>query len=159
MRSLIRNVAICLTLSLSCFSIISFAEPSMQGVKAPAVPGLEKYRGQPILIDFWASWCEPCRESFPWMNKIKAENPGLKVVAINLDEDRALAEAFLKANKANFKILFDPKGALAEKFKVGGMPSSYLIDRRGKIVKQHVGFFAKKKGDYEKDIKKLVAGK
>lgn len=145
-----------LSAALSVLSAASFAESAMQGIKAPAIPGIEELKGQPVLIDFWASWCEPCQESFPWMNEIKAQYPDLKIIAINLDEESSVAESFLKENKADFKVLFDPEGELAEKYQVDGMPSSYLVDRNGKIVKHHVGFFSDKKSDYENDIKKVV---
>lgn len=155
MKTLIK--ASILSAALSVFSATSFAESPMQGVEAPAIPGIEALKGQPVLIDFWASWCEPCQESFPWMNEIKKQYPDLKIIAINLDEETATAKSFLKENAANFDILFDPEGELAEKYQVDGMPSSYLVDRNGKIVKHHVGFFSDKKADYENDIKKVIS--
>lgn len=145
-----------LALSIGLLSVTAYSESAMQGEAAPAIPGLEQYKGKPVLIDFWASWCEPCQESFPWMNEIKAQYPDLEIIAINLDEEKSVAENFLKTNTADFKVMFDPDGVLAEKYQVDGMPSSYLVDRDGNIVKHHVGFFSEKKTDYENDIKKVL---
>ncbi|WGO97363.1 TlpA disulfide reductase family protein [Saccharophagus degradans] len=158
MKTFIKQCTLALSVGLSSalLSATAFSEGTMQGEAAPSIPGLEQYKGKPVLIDFWASWCEPCQESFPWMNEIKAQYPDLEIIAINLDEEKATAEAFLKNNTADFKVMFDPEGVLAEKYQVDGMPSSYLVDRNGNIVKHHVGFFADKKGDYENDIKKVL---
>lgn len=135
------------------------AEGPMEGEQAPALPGVDAIGQQPVLVDFWASWCGPCQESFPWMNKMTEKYPELKIVAINLDEYREDADTFLDDNSAGFKILFDPEGKLAEKYKVDGMPSSYLVDASGTIVEQHVGFFAEKLEEYEASIQKLVEAK
>jgi cytochrome c biogenesis protein CcmG/thiol:disulfide interchange protein DsbE len=118
---------------------------------------LAEYRGKAVYIDFWASWCDPCRKSFPWMNEIQAKYGNkLKVIAINLDQDRAEADKFLKQNQPKFTIAFDPAGKTAEAYKVKAMPSSYLIDSNGKIVSSHAGFRSQDKAELEKLIEQIT---
>lgn len=103
---------------------------------------LDQHKGKVVYVDFWASWCVPCRNSFPWMNQMqkKYKGKGLEIIAINLDKKRELADTFLREIPANFTIAFDPEGKTAEAYKVMGMPSSYLINRKGEIVYKHIGF-------------------
>jgi cytochrome c biogenesis protein CcmG, thiol:disulfide interchange protein DsbE len=102
---------------------------------------LEAYRGKYVYLDFWASWCAPCRRSFPWMNALQQHHGDrLKVIAVNVDAKRADAERFLAANPAAFTVAFDGKGELARRYAVKGMPASVLIDPAGKVVATHAGF-------------------
>ncbi|HLN48213.1 MAG TPA: TlpA disulfide reductase family protein, partial [Steroidobacteraceae bacterium] len=91
---------------------------------------LTSLRGQVVYLDFWASWCGPCRQSFPWMQTMtKAyEGQGLAIVAVNLDRDRVDADKFLDQFKPTFDVRFDPKGESAGFYKIKGMPASVLID-------------------------------
>lgn len=116
---------------------------------------LQDYRGKVVWVDFWASWCTPCRRSFPWLNKVQEEyrDLGLVIVGINLDRENRLAEEFLQETPAQFPIVFDPDGQLAREFEVLGMPSSYLIDRDGQIVTSHIGFKQAKMEEYEASIR------
>ena len=120
---------------------------------------LKDFRGTVIYLDFWASWCIPCRESFPWMNKIEQQysKKGFKVIAVNLDENRSQADAFLKKYPAQFTVGFDASGDSAEAFNVKGMPSSYLIDRRGNILSSHIGFRQKEIEQLESAIRAALA--
>ncbi len=122
---------------------------------------LEQHKGDVIYLDFWASWCGPCRKSFPWMNKMQVQykEQGFAVISVNLDAEHQLAETFLKENPALFSVVYDPKGKTARKYKVKGMPTSYLIGRDGQIKKGHTGFFTKKKPMYEEEIKQLLKAK
>lgn len=119
---------------------------------------LKSLKGRVVYVDFWASWCDPCRESFPWMNQMQERyaKQGLSIVAINLDKDRKLADQFLNEVPVNFKVAFDPEGKVATAYNVLGMPSSYLIDRGGNIHYVHVGFKAFSKADLEARIKSLL---
>ena len=114
--------------------------------------------GKVVYVDFWASWCIPCRQSLPWMNNLKAQYQaqGLTIISINLDHSRALADEFLKEVKANFPVIYDPKGLIARKYKLKGMPSSFIVDRTGKIVSAHVGFNQTKKLAYENELQALL---
>lgn len=120
---------------------------------------LEQYRGKVVLLDFWASWCAPCLESFPWMQRIqeKYSNRGLVVIAINVDHERRAAERFLQAQQASFPVFFDPNGQLAERFHVSNMPSSFYIDRKGNVRYAHPGFRDSERGDAERELTALLA--
>ncbi|MBA6415541.1 TlpA family protein disulfide reductase [Colwellia sp. 6M3] len=119
---------------------------------------LKNELGNVVYVDFWASWCIPCRKSFPWMNSIKAQYQaqGLTIISINLDHSRALADEFLKELPANFPVIYDPKGLIARKYQLKGMPSSFIVNRQGQIVSAHVGFNQIKQEAYESEIKTLL---
>jgi len=119
---------------------------------------LSKYRGKIVYVDFWASWCLPCRKSFTWMNKMQNlyGNEGFKVIAINLDESRAKADKFLQQVPANFDVAFDPQGNTAEAYRVKAMPSSYLIDKNGKLVHANLGFRGNDEETLEVKIRNLI---
>lgn len=103
---------------------------------------LKHYLGKLVYVDFWASWCAPCLQSFPFMNSMqqKYQTAGLQIIAINLDKKMEDARIFLKKNPAQFLVLFDPEGKTPLQYGVKGMPSSYLIGRNGKIIFIHKGF-------------------
>jgi cytochrome c biogenesis protein CcmG/thiol:disulfide interchange protein DsbE len=119
---------------------------------------LAQYRGKVVYLDFWASWCGPCRHSFPWMDRMASRYgpDGLVVIAINLDKERALADQFLAEQQSRFTIAFDPQGEVAERYDVQVMPSSYLIDRHGEIKLRHRGFQSDKADLLESEIRALL---
>ena len=130
-------------------------------LELPAIDGnvnLAQLEGKVVYLDFWASWCDPCRESFPWMAEMKEKYgaQGLEVVAVNLDKERALADTFLKTMQVNFVVAFDASGESAEKYGLRGMPGSYLIGRDGNIQASHLGFNDKDKAKLEAAIKVLL---
>jgi thiol-disulfide isomerase/thioredoxin len=120
---------------------------------------LQQYRGKVLVLDFWASWCVPCRRSFPWMNEMQEKygDQGLVIVGVNMDAEPELAAAFLQEFPANFQIIEDAKGDLAREFDVIAMPSSYVIDRKGEVVKRHLGFKVKRQDEYESLIRTVLA--
>jgi cytochrome c biogenesis protein CcmG/thiol:disulfide interchange protein DsbE len=122
---------------------------------------LATLRGRVVYLDFWASWCGPCRQSFPWMQTLKNtyEDQGLTIVAVNLDADRADADKFLNQFKPTFEVRFDPDGTLAETFRVKTMPSSVLIDRHGVTRFTHMGFRPIDGAIYEAQVRGLLAEK
>jgi thiol-disulfide isomerase/thioredoxin len=111
----------------------------------------DSLRGRVVLVDFWASWCGPCRASFPWLRSLHERYAprGLTIVAINLDKDRDAAEAFLEKYPAPFLVGFDPAGKTAEAFRVSAMPSTFLISRAGSLLHSHTGFDPRKAGALE----------
>jgi thiol-disulfide isomerase/thioredoxin len=119
---------------------------------------LELYRGKVVLLDFWASWCGPCRTTFPWLNEMQKryQSLGLEVIGVNVDEDLSQAELFLSKVPADFTIVYDRNGALAAVYDLQGMPASYLIDREGHILKSHVGFFESETEKRESEIKQAL---
>lgn len=131
---------------------------SLPAVAAPHWPLLKSLNGKVVLVDFWASWCGPCLQSFPWMNKLQQKHAGegLVIVAVNLDQDRALADAFLRKVPANFRVEFDQPGKIARQFAVQAMPTSFLIDRSGKVRIRHAGFKDKHRAEREQQIEHLL---
>jgi thiol-disulfide isomerase/thioredoxin len=118
---------------------------------------LSKHRGKVVLVDFWASWCEPCRHSFPWLNEMQAKyGDRLVVIGVNVDRERAAAEQFLKQVPARFDVIFDPSGELAAKYDVMGMPSSFVFDTAGTLVEQHIGFRQSLRAEREEQLRKLL---
>lgn len=119
---------------------------------------LSDYRGKVVYLDFWASWCGPCRKSFPWMNEMltRFEKKGLRIIAVNLDNKREDADKFIQQTLPNFDIAFDPAGKSAELYELQGMPSAYLIDRKGKLHSVHLGFRTKDIGSLEQEIEALL---
>ena len=112
---------------------------------------LTEFKGKVVLLDFWASWCVPCRRSFPWMNDMqeKYEDDGLVIIGVNMDSDPADRNAFLQAYPAKFQIINDPDAELARDYGVIAMPSSYVIGRDGVLVTKHLGFKVKQQDEYE----------
>ena len=103
---------------------------------------LSQLRGRHVYLDFWASWCAPCQQSFAWMHKLQARHhpEKLTVLAINLDKQQADAERFLKKHPAGFALAFDPAGESARRFALKTMPSAYLISPDGQVLMVHRGF-------------------
>lgn len=122
---------------------------------------LSQFGGKVVYVDFWASWCAPCRTSFPLLNKLqqKLKDQGFEVVAINLDEDSANAEKFLKDFPVTFTILRDSNGEWADKYVVESMPTSFIVDRQGVIQNIHHGFASDDINELEQKIVQLLAKK
>ena len=114
--------------------------------------------GLPVVVDFWASWCEPCKRSFPWMNELQAlyGEDGFEIIAVNLDTSRKDADEFLKQMPAKFDVAFDKSGKTAEAYNLKAMPSSFLIDRKGRLVHKSLGYRVEEKKIVEKKIQQLL---
>lgn len=154
-----------LVLSLACvFGLLT--APAQASGPAPTfdLPGdhgtvsLQSFRGKVVYLDFWASWCIPCRHSFPWMNSLEKRfgKKGFKIIAINLDKDRDAIAKFISATKPRFTLAYDSEGAVAERYGVEVMPSSYLIDQKGNIVLRHRGFREDDTSALENKIQSLL---
>ena len=119
---------------------------------------LQNQQGQVVYLDFWASWCKPCRKSFPWMNAMQAKYHarGLQIIAVNVDADPQEAKRFLEKYPAEFIVAYDAAGKVASQYQVKGMPSAYLIDRQGNIHKLHIGFREEDKAAMESLIQQLL---
>ncbi len=116
-------------------------------------------KGKVVMVDFWASWCEPCKQSFPAMEALHQQyaEKGLVIVAVNVDENRADMEDFLKKNPANFAVLRDAGQKLVARAGIATMPSSFLIDRDGKVRFMHTGFRgAETRKKYEEEVQLLL---
>ena len=119
---------------------------------------LASHKGKVVYLDFWASWCKPCRASFPWMNGLLNKFPADKftVITINLDAEASEMQRFLDKIPARFDIYHDASGGIAEKFQLEAMPTSYLIDSNGEVVSTHIGFYTSKTDEYEREIEELL---
>jgi cytochrome c biogenesis protein CcmG/thiol:disulfide interchange protein DsbE len=143
-------------------SILMATVLAMSAWSAAAAPpagelDVSKYAGKVVYVDFWASWCVPCRKSFPWLNALVKKYPDdLVVVGVNVDHERAAAMKFLEKYHADFPLVFDPDGKVAAAYKLEGMPSAVILGRDGKIVHRHVGFRAEKIPEYEATLRSLI---
>jgi len=135
-------LAALLTVTLALTNVLAHAESALD---------LSEYAGKVVVIDFWASWCVPCRRSFPWMNAMQEKygDDGLVIIGVNMDAEPGESATFLRDYPASFKIVYDPTGDLAKQYAVIAMPSSYIIGRDGKQITRHLGFKVKKQDEYE----------
>ncbi len=116
-------------------------------------------KGKVVLVDFWASWCGPCKESFPVMEELQQRfaSKGLVILAVNVDEDRAAMEDFLKSHPATFNIVRDAKKKLVSTANISSMPTSFIVGTDGKIAVIHKGFHGKETSkQYVKELEALV---
>ena len=118
---------------------------------------LSDYRGKVIYLDFWASWCTPCRKSLPLLNELRNElhGKGFEVLAINLDESKEEALAFLEEIPVDYPTLYDDADTAAA-YELRGMPTAYLIDTEGKLHSQHVGFHPRDMPEIRDEVLKLL---
>jgi thiol-disulfide isomerase/thioredoxin len=131
------------------------------GGASDAAIDLGRWKGQVVLLDFWASWCGPCRQSFPWIEQTRERyaEQGLVVVAVNVDADRAEADRFLEGTSYGFEFVYDPEGRIADAYALDAMPSSILFDREGQPRYRHSGFRLEETEDYERNIVALLEGR
>jgi cytochrome c biogenesis protein CcmG/thiol:disulfide interchange protein DsbE len=152
--------------SLHCSLIMTNAHGIEVGKAAPtfelngngggsaSTVSLKQFHSKVIYLDFWASWCGPCKQSFPWLNEMQSKygHQGFQVVAINLDLKLADAQNFLKSQTANFVVAFDSQSTTPKAYGIKGMPSSFLIGKDGRILSQHTGFRENDKSALEAQI-------
>lgn len=119
---------------------------------------LSDYAGKTVYLDFWASWCGPCKQSFPWMNDMHARYAahGLRVLAINVDQKSDDAQAFLRRTPAQFELAFDPVGLTPKAYAVKAMPTSVLIGPDGKVLAVHGGFKDNDRAALEQQIRQAL---
>ena len=117
---------------------------------------LSQLRGQVVMINFWASWCGPCRQEFPALDQIYAKYKpmGFTLVGINVESEKSDAERFLGQQRVSFPILFDPDNKVSGSYGVRAMPTTVLVDRQGRLRWQHMAY---KPGDEAKYIEQIRA--
>ena len=122
---------------------------------------LAQYHGRVVIVDFWASWCKPCRQSMPWLNELRARygEQGLVIIGVNVDAERADAERFLRDVPVDFEIIYDAQGTLAQKFGLQAMPSTFVYDRDGKLAHTLYGFREARRAEHESQLQALLARK
>jgi peroxiredoxin len=149
-------------------ALLATAWPAVAGDAAQTAPSfslasragtqvsLADLKGQVVMINFWASWCGPCRQEFPALDQIYAKYKpmGFTLVAINVESEKADAERFLEKTPASFPILFDPDNKVSGSYGVSAMPTTVLVDRQGRVRWQHRAY---KPGDEAKYIEQIRA--
>lgn len=132
-----------------------------RGVVAAADFKLESYAGRVVMLDFWASWCKPCAASMPWLTAMQRMygKKGLQVVAVCVDKDEKAMRSRLDLLDPNIVVVFDPKGKLAETYKLEGMPTTFLIGRDGKVAGSHIGFRDAETDAREAELAKMLEDK
>jgi thiol-disulfide isomerase/thioredoxin len=129
-----------------------FTLPSRAGTPV----SLASLRGQVVMINFWASWCGPCRQEFPLLDQIhrKYQPLGFAMLGVNVEPDLADAERFLQQTPVGFPILFDPGNAVTRQYGVSGMPTTILVDRKGRVRWLHRAY---RPGDEDEYIARIRA--
>ena len=119
---------------------------------------LEELRGKVVLVDFWASWCGPCKQEMPVLEALhkKYADQGLVVVGVNIDTSAKKMRSFLRGAPVSFRIVHDPKITIAQRYEPPTMPSSYFIGRDGKLRYVHQGFRKEDAEGIEAKVKSLL---
>ncbi|MCF6250516.1 MAG: TlpA family protein disulfide reductase [Methylococcaceae bacterium] len=137
---------------VSCSAVIETEQTNMD---------LQKFRGKVVYLDFWATWCPPCKKSMPFLNALRNElhDQGFEVIAVNVDEDSDDARQFLQQYPVDYLVAMDPTGQCPQQYDVKAMPSAYFIDRKGIIRHIHLGFRERDKQQIRSLILDLLAEK
>jgi len=161
-RRLLLAVLFCVSFSGTSYALEAGSKaPDFELPGAQGAVKLSSTAGSVVYVDFWASWCGPCRQSFSWMNAMqeKYRSQGLQIIGVNLDSKNEDAKKFLTQIPAKFTVAFDAKGLTPRTYGVKGMPTSFLIGRDGRIISQHLGFKEADRENLEKQIKAALEAK
>jgi thiol-disulfide isomerase/thioredoxin len=167
-NALLKRLAARSALVVGAWMLSPVAWPAVAGDPAPACAAttfdnartirVADYKGKVVYLDFWASWCPPCRESFPFMNELQREfgDKGLQIMAVSVDKVPADAQRFLASYPPQFTVALDAKWTCASAYLLPGMPTSFVIDKRGIIRAVHIGFRDKNKVEIRRQILELL---
>ncbi len=131
-----------------------FTLPSNQGKPLK----LSDFRGDVVMLNFWASWCAPCRQEMPILDDLQKrfKKVGFTVLGVNIDEDVSDAKNLLKEISVSFPVVFDSKSKVSETYQLDSMPTTVMIDRKGNKRFLHRGYKPGFEVDYEKQIRQLL---
>lgn len=148
---------------------LALAVPALADTTGPAPPftlaargggtvSLAQYKGQVVMINFWASWCGPCRQEMPLLESIykKYNKLGFTMLGVNVEPDAKAADAWLKDMTVTFPIVYDPDSKVSKAYDVAGMPSTVFIDRNGNLRKLHRGYKPGDENEYLDTIRSLI---
>lgn len=154
-------------LAISMFTLSSSAFALEAGAKMPEI-GLrtldgkkvtvEALKGKVVVVDFWATWCGPCKEEMPILQKLYAKygKQGLVILGVSVDREADNIKSFLGKLGVSFPVVHDGEHAVTDRYKPEKMPSSYIVDREGVVKYVHAGFNASDAATFEKEIKELL---
>jgi len=119
---------------------------------------LSEYRGSVVMINFWASWCGPCRQEMPALEQLykRYQDLGFVILGVNTDEDPSKSRILLKDIKVTFPVLFDSNNNIVKTYDVQAMPTTYLVDRNGNLRYVHKGYKPGYELNYAQQIKALI---
>ena len=128
------------------------------GAAAADPLGIDQLKGKVVYLDFWASWCGPCKLSFPFMKDLQEtySSRGLVILTVNLDHDRHKAEFFLNQIGASLPVIYDPSGVVAGKYQIREMPTSMVIGRDGAVRYVHKGFHSDQSQEYRDHVARVL---
>lgn len=135
------------------------AFPSLQAAKLEGT--LPDTTGKVVIVDFWASWCGPCKRALPILKELNQDykDKGVVIIAVSLDESKSDMDAYLKKNPLPFTVVRDPKGGLGEKAHVEGIPATFILGPDGKVIEAHTGFSPNMKKEFSKTLDAALAKK
>jgi len=162
MKNRIAVVAAALAIALPALALAGPAGPPAPQFTLTTRAGrdvsLTQYRGQVVMINFWASWCGPCRQEMPLLESIykKYNKLGFTLLGVNVEPDSKAADDWLKATPVTFPILYDKESKVSKLYDVAGMPSTVIIDRSGKLRVLHRGYKPGDENEYLDSIRSLI---
>ncbi len=119
---------------------------------------LSEFRGEVVMINFWASWCAPCRQEMPLLDELYTQYQpmGFTILGVNVEEDSTKAKQLLKNIPVNFPVLFDNASDVSKLYNVVAMPSTVLVDRDGNIRYLHQGYKPGYEESYQQQVRELI---
>ena len=165
--SIATAVALALGLSVAALPAASTAGNIADGASAPGFQlasmngkplALDQLKGQVVLINFWASWCGPCRQEMPILDQLyhSYQAAGFTLLGVNVEPKEGDAQKFLKGTPVSFPILFDPDSKVSKLYEVSGMPSTIIVDRKGTVRYVHHGYKPGDESEYLDQIRALT---
>ena len=161
MRKVIATIVAALSVSLPALAGSSPAAPAPAftlAARGGQDVSLAQYKGNVVMINFWASWCGPCRQEMPLLESIykKYNKMGFTMIGVNVEPDSNAANDWLKATPVSFPILYDRDSKVSKLYDVAGMPSTVIIDRSGKLRVLHRGYKPGDENEYLDSIRTLI---
>jgi thiol-disulfide isomerase/thioredoxin len=160
LNTLLRTAAAALIISVPVIATSATGPaPDFQLSSRAGKPvSLAQFKGQVVMLNFWASWCGPCRQEMPILENIskKYKPLGFTMLGVNVEPDSKAAEGFLKETPVSFPIAFDTDSKVSKLYDVAGMPSTVIVDRKGNVRFLHRGYKPGDENEYLDQIRALV---